>query len=104
MMNEKNETPLYKKKEKEGKTQNNTYLKQKEQNKINTKIKKIERDITDLENQITNLNTQLTKPEIYTNYEQLTTIQTQLQDLTKKLEANMSDWEQLNESLTSFQT
>lgn len=62
-------------------------------------MKKIERDITDLENQITNLNTQLTKPEIYANYEQLTTIQTQLQDLTQKLEANMNDWEKLNEQL-----
>ncbi len=82
--------------EKKEKTVNNTYLMQKEKNKIITRIKKIERDITELENKVTELNEELLKEEVYTNYEKLTEVQNKIQNLNEKIENNMNEWEELN--------
>ncbi|MBO5349195.1 MAG: ABC-F family ATP-binding cassette domain-containing protein [Clostridia bacterium] len=82
--------------QKEEKNANNTYLMQKEKNRMITRIKKLERDITELENKMADLNNELLKEEIYTDYEKLTSIQTEIQELNKKIENNMQEWEELS--------
>ena len=85
--------------EKKEKIVNNTYLMQKEKNKIRTRIKKLERDITDLENEVSKLNNELLLEEIYTDYEKLTEVQYKIQRLNEKIENNMLEWEELNSKL-----
>lgn len=85
--------------QKKEKTVNNTYLMQKEKNKISAKIKKIERDINELENEISKLNEELLKEEIYTNYEELTNFQNKIQNLNEQIEQKMEEWEDLNNKL-----
>ena len=85
--------------EKKEKTVNNTYLMQKEKNKIITRIKKIERDITELENKVAELNEELLKEEVYTNYEKLTEVQNKIQNLNEKIENDMNEWEELASKL-----
>lgn len=79
--------------QKKEKTVNNTYLMQKEKNKISAKIKKLEREITQLENEVSELNQELLKEEIYTNYEKLTELQNKIQNLNNQIEQKMEEWE-----------
>ena len=85
--------------EKKEKIVNNTYLMQKEKNKIINRIKKLERDITELENEVSKLNNELLLEEIYTDYEKLTEVQYKIQRLNEKIENNMLEWEELNSKL-----
>ncbi len=78
---------------------NNTYLMQKEQNKIQNRIKKLERSINEYEAKIQELNVEISKEEVYSDYEKLTNLQTQIEDFNNKIEANMAEWEELNEKL-----
>ena len=78
---------------------NNTYLIQKEKNKILTKIKKLERDIEEYEGKVENLNEELLKEEIYTDYEKVQEIQNQINELKEKIDNNMEKLEKLQESL-----
>ena len=93
---QKEEQSFIKKKEK---VVNNTYLMQKEKNKKMTRIKKLERDITELENKVAELNNELLKEEIYTDYEKLTTIQNEIQEMENKIDYNMNEWEELSSEL-----
>ncbi|MBP3502776.1 MAG: ABC-F family ATP-binding cassette domain-containing protein [Clostridia bacterium] len=81
--------------EKKEKTVNNTYLMQKEKNKKNARIKKLEREITELENKVAELNKELLKEEVYTNYEKLTEVQNEILSLNEKIENYMNEWEEL---------
>ena len=78
---------------------NNTYLMQKEKNKILTKIKKLERDIEEYEVKVKNLNEDLLKEEIYTDYQKVQEIQDEIDELKKKIDNNMKKWEELQENL-----
>lgn len=78
---------------------NNTYLIQKEKNKILTKIKKLERDIEEYEGKVEDLNEELLKEEIYTDYEKVQEIQNQINELKEKIDNNMEKLEKLQESL-----
>ena len=93
---QREEQSFIKKKEK---VVNNTYLMQKEKNKKMTRIKKLERDITELENKVAELNNELLKEEIYTDYEKLTTIQNEIQEMENKIDYNMNEWEELSSEL-----
>lgn len=84
---------------KKEKVVNNTYLMQKEKNKILTKIKKIERDIEEYEEKVKELNEELLKEKIYTDYEKVQEIQNEIYELKKKIDNNMEKWEELQESL-----
>lgn len=84
---------------KKEKTANNTYLMQKEKNKILTKIKKLERDIDTYEEEAKKLNEELLKEEIYTNYEEVQKIQNEIDELKKKIDNNMEMWEELQKNI-----
>lgn len=84
---------------KKEKTVNNTYLMQKEKNKILTKIKKLERDIDTYEEEAKKLNEELLKEEIYTNYEEVQKIQNEIDELKKKIDNNMEMWEELQKNI-----
>lgn len=84
---------------KKEKTVNNTYLMQKEKNKILTKIKKLERDIDTYEEEAKKLNEELLKEEIYTNYEEVQKIQSEIDELKKKIDNNMEMWEELQKNI-----
>ncbi len=84
---------------KKEKTVNNTYLMQKEKNKILTKIKKLERDIDTYEEEAKKLNEELLKEEIYTNYEEVQKIQNEIDELKKKIDNNMEMWEELQKDI-----
>lgn len=78
---------------------NNTYLMQKEKNKIATKIKKLEKDIETYEQEVKLLSEELLKEEIYTDYTKLQELQNKIDELKNKIENNMEKWEELQESL-----
>lgn len=78
---------------------NNTYLMQKEKNKILTKIKKLERDIDTYEEEVKSLNEELLKEEIYTDYTKVQEVQNRIDELREKIDNNMEKWEELQESL-----
>lgn len=80
---------------KEKSNSNNLYLMQKEQNKINNKIKKLERDIEALENRLEELNTQISDEKIYSDYEKLSELQKQIEDVNDEIEKKMTEWEEL---------
>lgn len=84
---------------KKEKVVNNTYLMQKEKNKIVTKIKKLEKDIGTYEQEIKILSGELLKEEIYTDYAKLQEIQNKIEVLNKKIDDNMEKWENLQKSL-----
>ncbi len=78
---------------------NNTYLMQKEKNKIVAKIKKLERDIENYEQEVKLLSEELLKEEIYTDYTKVQEVQNRIDELNKKIDNNMEKWEELQESL-----
>lgn len=84
---------------KKEKVVNNTYLMQKEKNKILTKIKKLERDIEAYEEEVKMLNEELLKEDIYTDYAKVQGIQNEIDELKKKIDSNMEKWEELQESV-----
>lgn len=77
------------------KTVNNSYLLQKEKNRASTRIKKIERDLELLEQKSKNLNLQLTNEEIYSDYERLTMIQNEIEEINNQINQYMDEWERL---------
>lgn len=84
---------------KKEKVVNNAYLMQKEKNKILTKIKKLERDIEAYEEDVKILNEELLKEDIYTDYAKVQAIQSEIDELKKKIDINMEKWEELQESV-----
>ena len=96
---EKNENNSYDSKNKYNncneKIVNNSYLLQKEKNRASTKIKKIERDLELLEQKSKDLNLQLTNEEIYSDYEKLTMIQNEIEEINNQINQYMEEWEKL---------
>ncbi len=80
---------------KKEKVVNNTYLLQKEKNRANTRIKKLERDIETLEHKVQELNEELLNEAVYSDYEKLTQLQSNIQELNNEIEAKMTEWEEL---------
>ena len=80
---------------KEKSNSNNLYLIQKEQNKINNRIKKLERDIESLERKLEELNIEISDEEIYSDYEKLSKLQKQIEEVNKEIEDKMNEWEKL---------
>lgn len=78
---------------------NNTYLLQKEKNKANTKIKKLERDIGELEQKADEINASLSKESIYSDFEKLTELQNQIEEINESIEEKMEEWENLQNFL-----
>lgn len=73
----------------------NLYLQQKEKNKIAAKIRKLEREIEECEKKIDELNEAILDEKIYSDYEQLSALQTQIEQLNGQIEEKMSEWENL---------
>lgn len=96
---EKNENNSYDSKNKYNncneKIVNNSYLLQKEKNRASTRIKKIERDLELLEQKSKDLNLQLTNEEIYSDYEKLTMIQNEIEEINNQINQYMEEWEKL---------
>lgn len=96
---EKNENNSYDSKNKYNncneKTVNNSYLLQKEKNRASTRIKKIERDLELLEQKSKELNLQLSNEEIYSDYEKLTMIQNEIEEINNQINQYMDEWEKL---------
>lgn len=85
--------------DKKSKQSMNSYLMQKEKNKINAKIKKLERDIESLENELNELNTAISDEKIYSDYEKLSELQQKIEDVNNTIEEKMSEWEKLQNML-----
>lgn len=79
----------------------NTYLMQKEKNKVLAKIKKIEKEIEEDEGKIKELNNELLNDTIFSDYIKLQEIQDKIDNLNYKLKENMETWEKLQESIES---
>lgn len=84
---------------KKEKSTNNTYLEQKEKNKIATKIKKVERDIEALETKLKELNVLISDEKIYSDYEKLSDFQKQIDQVNAEIESKMNEWESLQNQL-----
>lgn len=84
---------------KKEKVVNNLYLMQKEKNKVINKINRLEKDIEAYEEEIAILNEELLNEEIYTDYAKLQEIQDKIDELNKKIDKNMEEWEKLQESI-----
>ncbi len=84
---------------KKEKVVNNLYLMQKEKNKVINKINRLEKDIEAYEEKIAILNKELLNEEIYTDYAKLQEIQDKIDELNKKIDKNMEEWEKLQESI-----
>ena len=86
---------------KKGKQKNisNTYLMQKEKNRALTRIKKLERDIEALEGELAQKNDELTNQNVYSDYEKLTRIEQEIEELNEKINQNMQEWEELQNFL-----
>jgi len=74
---------------------NNTYLEQKEKNKIAVKIKKVEREIEALEKELENLNVMISDEKNYSDYEKLSDIQKKIEQVSVNIDEKMNEWENL---------
>ena len=84
---------------KKEKNKNNEYFINKEKNKINSKISKIEKDIEEKENEIKILEQKMQEKEISTDYLKLNELQKEIQELNNDIELKIKEWEELNEKL-----
>lgn len=87
------------KEDKEKLTKNNTYLENKEKNRIKNKIKRIENEIDIKEAKINSLHEEMEKEENCTNYIKLNELQTEVQKIEKEIEQKMLEWEELSNSI-----
>ncbi len=60
------------------------------------KLKELEQQITQLEDQIDQINSLLASPDVASNYEKMSPLLIQLEQLNAKLEQTMSSWEELS--------
>lgn len=82
---------------KKEKSSNNLYLQQKEEARRLAKIKKLEREIDALDIRIAELKLELQKEEVYTDYEKLTEVQNEINELETKNNELIEEWERLSE-------
>lgn len=71
------------------------YLQQKEEARRLARVKKIEREIDVLDGKIAELKLELQKEEVYTDYEKLTKVQNEINELEEKNNELMEEWEKL---------
>lgn len=80
---------------KKEKVKNNQYLRNKEINKRNNQIKKIEQEISLKEERIRQIETEMLQEEIYTDYTKLNALQQELEMINTEIEEKMREWEEL---------
>ena len=71
------------------------YLQQKEEARRLARVKKIEREIDVLDGKIAELKLELQKEDVYTDYEKLTKVQNEINELEEKNNELMEEWEKL---------
>ena len=76
------------------------YFLNKEKNKIQNKISKLEREIAEKENEVKVLQEEMLQEEISTDYVKLKEIQDKIQSINQEIEAKMLEWEEWNEKST----
>lgn len=80
----------------------NEYVRGKERNKLNQRIKKVEEEITQLEEKIKLLNEKMQQEEIFSDYIKLTEIQDEIAQENQFLEEKMQEWSELEEKLKNL--
>ena len=70
-------------------------MQQKEEARRLARVKKIEREIDVLDGKIAELKLELQKEEVYTDYEKLTEVQSKIDELEKRNNELMEEWEKL---------
>ena len=80
---------------KKEKSTNNLYLQQKEEARRLARVKKLEREIDVLDGKIAELKLELQKEEVYTDYDKLTEVQSKIDELEKRNNELMEEWEKL---------
>ena len=83
---------------KEKKT-NNQYLENKERNRVQGKIKRLEKEIEEREAKVERLHEEMSSEEICTSYVKLAELQSQVDELEKEIEEKMDLWQELSSSL-----
>lgn len=83
---------------KEKKT-NNQYLENKERNRVQGKIKRLEKEIEEKEAKVERLHEEMSSEEICTSYVKLAELQSQVDELEKEIEEKMDLWQELSSSL-----
>lgn len=83
---------------KEKKT-NNQYLENKERNRVQGKIKRLEKEIEEREAKVERLHEEMSSEEICTSYVKLAELQSQVDELEKEIEEKMDLWQELSYSL-----
>ena len=78
---------------------NNTYLIKKRNNKINAKIKKLEREVEELEQKSSKVNMQMSDEAVYSDYQSLSELQSEIEKINNEIEDKMSQWEELQNML-----
>ena len=77
----------------------NSYFANKEKNKINNRIKKLEELISKKEEEVSLLEQDMQKEEICADYIKLTEIQNKMASVMKEIEDLMQEWEELGKKL-----
>lgn len=80
---------------KQEKVKNNTYLANKEKNRIKNKVKKLETEIENLEIELENIQAEMSKEDIFSDYVKLNELQEKMQFAQEELEGKMQEWEEL---------
>ena len=81
------------------KSTNNDYLENKERNRIQGKIKRLENEISKLEDKVEELHKEMSEDDVCTSYVRLAELQSQVDEIEKEIEDKMNLWEELNSSL-----
>ena len=81
---------------------NNSYFTNKEINKAQNKITKIEKEIEEKEEKIKNIQAEMLKEENSTNYIKLKELEENIQKINLEIELKMQEWEELNSKLAEL--
>lgn len=81
---------------------NNSYFTNKEINKAQNKITKIEKEIEEKEEKIKNIQAEMLKEENSTNYIKLKELEENIQKINSEIELKMQEWEELNSKLAEL--
>ena len=81
------------------KSNNSSYLENKEKNRVQGKIKRLENEISKLEEKVEELHKEMSEDDVCTSYVRLAELQSQVDDIEKQIEDKMNLWEELNSSL-----
>lgn len=83
-------------------TKSKNFSPKKELDKVTRKIEKIESEIGTIEDKIQNLKLSLDDPDVYSDYNQISTIQSEIDLLEKDKETLESEWLELNNKLENM--